>query len=244
MAQIIKTQGYILHTRSFKESSLFASILTRHFGKITVLAKGCRRPKSKMCGSLEPFNKDEIIYYKRESKEVYTLSDAHVLEHYERLRQSPGKVTSILVLCEFFNKTLPHEEPDQRAFALMEKYITTIEQAPQQSVKPLTYYHLLIALSYAGVRPHCDSCVKCGTHIPSTEHIDFSIAAGGLVCAHDYDDSVIKLSFTTVKAIQTVLTFGTMPVEHIAIDEIETLIPRYLSMHLDNLVLNSLKYLQ
>ena len=66
MANIIKTEGFVLKTMLFKESSLIASIFTKKFGKIKVLAKGVRRPKSKLCGALELFNLDEIIFYKRE----------------------------------------------------------------------------------------------------------------------------------------------------------------------------------
>lgn len=46
---------YILHTYPFKETSLIVEILSREFGRIAVIAKGARRPKSSLRGMLLPF---------------------------------------------------------------------------------------------------------------------------------------------------------------------------------------------
>ena len=39
--------AFVIHTQSFSESSVIAVLFTRHFGKISVIAKGAQRPKSK-----------------------------------------------------------------------------------------------------------------------------------------------------------------------------------------------------
>jgi DNA repair protein RecO (recombination protein O) len=127
MAHIIKTRGIVLHTRAFRESSLIASLFTKQHGKITVLAKGIRRPKSKLCGTLECFNLDEIIFYKREFKEMYTLSDAEVIERFEKIRTHAEKVAAAMVLCEFYNKTLPAEETDTTSFALLLEFLKSLQ---------------------------------------------------------------------------------------------------------------------
>ncbi|MCK4452894.1 DNA repair protein RecO, partial [candidate division WOR-3 bacterium] len=127
MANIIKTEGFVLKTMLFKESSLIASIFTKKFGKIKVLAKGVRRPKSKLCGALELFNLDEIIFYKRELKELYTLSDAVVIDDFEKVRAHPRKVNAGMVLCEFFEKTLPLEEIDSHAYTLLLNFLKELQ---------------------------------------------------------------------------------------------------------------------
>ena len=38
----------MLHTRPFKETSLLVDLFTRNHGKISVIAKGAKRPKSKI----------------------------------------------------------------------------------------------------------------------------------------------------------------------------------------------------
>ncbi|MDD9858119.1 MAG: DNA repair protein RecO [Gammaproteobacteria bacterium] len=47
--------AYLLHARPFSESSLLADLFTREHGRLSVLAKGARRGKSRSRGALLPF---------------------------------------------------------------------------------------------------------------------------------------------------------------------------------------------
>ena len=40
--------AFVIHTRAFRETSLIADLFTRNHGKLSVIAKGARRPKSKL----------------------------------------------------------------------------------------------------------------------------------------------------------------------------------------------------
>ncbi len=46
--------AYVLHTRPYQESSLLVELLTPQ-GRISVIAKGAKRPKSSYRGILQPF---------------------------------------------------------------------------------------------------------------------------------------------------------------------------------------------
>jgi DNA repair protein RecO (recombination protein O) len=48
-------QFYILHTYPFKETSLIAELFSENFGRIPVVAKGARRPRSSLRGMLQSF---------------------------------------------------------------------------------------------------------------------------------------------------------------------------------------------
>jgi len=245
MPDIIKTKGFILKTAPFKESSLFITLLTNDCGKIKVLAKGARRPKSKFCGTMEIFNLDEIIFYKKETKEVYTLSDASVIEDFKTLRLSPRKVNAGMVLCEFFEKTLPPEEYSRSAFRLLFGFLKDLQKTSTSRIKPLTICYLIKALPESGVRPHLTDCVRCSKKVVyDDKKIDFSIAAGGVVCEKDYDDTVIFLKKETINLLDGILSGKRIDIEDTAFLELERIIPDYLSYHLNNLVLNSLRHLE
>ena len=245
MANIIKTKAIVLKTIPFKESSLITSLLTDKLGKIKVLAKGIRRPKSKLCGTLEPFSLDEIIFYKREFKEMYTLSDASVLEGFDHIRSQPGSVHAAMVFCEFFDKTLPAEERDDESFSFFVRFLKKLQSVDETEVKSLVFSYLLRALSGAGVRPHIENCVRC--HTPMRTHekkFNFSINAGGLVCSKHYDDTVIFLSTETVDTIKKIYNNKDININNNSLREMENLIPAYLYYHLNSLVLHSLKHLR
>jgi DNA repair protein RecO (recombination protein O) len=219
-------------------------MLTRTYGKVDVLAKGCRRPKSTLCGTLEVFNLDEIIYYKRETKDVYTLSDATVIDDFEKIRSHTHTVNAAMVLCEFFTKTLPPEEQNDEAYALLHSFLKTLCDIDHAFVKPLTLYYVLKALSGAGVQPHLDSCVVCRRPIDSNARkINFSLAAGGTVCERDFDDTVVYLDKETVRTLHHIYTKADVDFKEMRFDEIEEILPDYLYYHLNNIVLHSLKHL-
>ncbi len=48
--------GYVLHTYAYKETSLIVELFTRRFGRVAVLARGARRPRSAMRGVLLSFH--------------------------------------------------------------------------------------------------------------------------------------------------------------------------------------------
>ena len=48
--------GYVLHTYPYKETSLIVEAFTRRFGRVALLARGARRPRSAMRGVLLSFH--------------------------------------------------------------------------------------------------------------------------------------------------------------------------------------------
>ena len=46
---------YILHTYPFKETSLLVEVFSENYGRLSLLAKGARRPRSLLRGYLQPF---------------------------------------------------------------------------------------------------------------------------------------------------------------------------------------------
>ena len=243
MPKIVKTEGFILHTFPFKESSLIVSVLTRSAGRIKVLTKGARRPRSKFCGTMELFNLDEIIYYKRERKEIYTLSDAVVLNHFEKLRRDPKRVNGASVLCEFFEKSLAMEQPSYSAFSLVDKFLRRLETIPQRLIKPLVLVSLLKGLRIIGFMPHLTSCVHCKQKIEPGPRVQLSISGGGVVCSRDYDDTVVFLSGQAYQTLIKIYKNQEIQFSLSIFDEIEKFVTRYLGYHFNRLVLNSLKFL-
>lgn len=53
--KVNQQSGYILHRQSYRETSLLVQIFTRNFGRLTLIAKGCRRKKSRVQGLFLPF---------------------------------------------------------------------------------------------------------------------------------------------------------------------------------------------
>jgi DNA repair protein RecO (recombination protein O) len=65
--------AFILQQRKYRETSLIIDALTRDFGRISLLAKGVRKAKSKTAGLLQPFVPLIISYVGK--AELKTLTD-------------------------------------------------------------------------------------------------------------------------------------------------------------------------
>jgi DNA repair protein RecO len=193
---------------------------------------------------MEPFNFDELIFYKREFKEIYNLSDAVVIDGFEQIRNDPQRVNAALVLCEFYNKTLPAEEPDHKAFSLFMDFMKNLKRVASPVVRSVALTFLFRAFSGAGVMPHLENCVRCHKPIQHNGKVDFSISGGGIVCDEHYDDTVIFLSTPTIDALKNINATAHPYIEGSSLDEIESFIADYIYVHLNNLRLNALKQLR
>ncbi|HEX7320854.1 MAG TPA: DNA repair protein RecO [bacterium] len=242
MADIRKTEALILTTIRFKETSLITSTLTRNEGKIKLVAKGARRPRSKFCGALEPFCLDTVIFYKKEDRDLYTLSDAVVIEPFDGIRKSARKSHGALVICELLDRTQPAGEGDERIFGLAVYCLHVLNDSHESDTRDVLYRFLLQSLDLLGVKPTLEKCMRC--HIPITlpQKYNFSIAAGGLVCDKDFDDSVVSLQPETVNAMKALYRGTTAILSDGSLGDIQHLLPAYFYYHLGGLRLNSLKY--
>lgn len=104
--------AYVLHTYSFKETSLVAELFTKEHGRVATVAKGARRPRSAMRGQLQSFQKLSATWSgKHELKTLYSLdwADGLVLLKGEALMCG-------FYLNELLLRLLPREDPHEQLF--------------------------------------------------------------------------------------------------------------------------------
>ena len=68
--------AYILHQQNYRESSLLLEVLTRDFGRISLIAKGVRKAKSKSAALLRPFQLLSLSYSGRSELKTMTGVEA------------------------------------------------------------------------------------------------------------------------------------------------------------------------
>lgn len=66
--------AFVLHHRPYRETSLIVDLFTRDYGRIAVVAKGVRTPKSRIRACLQPFNPLLITWQGK--SELLSLSGA------------------------------------------------------------------------------------------------------------------------------------------------------------------------
>jgi len=108
-----ENQGiYILHTYPFKETSLIAELFSEKHGRIPVIAKGARRPRSSLRGMLQSFQLLQATWSGR--GEIKTL---HNIEWCDKFLQVDGNA----LICGFYinellMRLLPREDNHPKLF--------------------------------------------------------------------------------------------------------------------------------
>src|SRR5690606_18496766 len=87
MAGSFKTQGVVLRSIRFGEADRVLHLYTAARGRVSAIAKGSRRPRSRFGGRLEPFFRLDLVLYEGRG-ELATVTAAHTLDGYPRLRAS------------------------------------------------------------------------------------------------------------------------------------------------------------
>ena len=109
--------AYVLHTYPFKETSLVVEVLTREFGRVGLVAKGARRPRSAMRGSLMAFQPLLLSWSGK--------SELRVLHRAEWQMGQP-QMAGIALICGFYLnelllKLLQREDPHPSLYACYEE---------------------------------------------------------------------------------------------------------------------------
>jgi len=113
--------GYVLHTYPYKETSLIVELFTRRFGRVALLARGARRPRSAMRGVLLSFHPLRFSF--STSAELGNLISA---EWAGALQPLAGQgLMCGFYLNELVLRLLPREDPHE---ALFDTYASTLKE--------------------------------------------------------------------------------------------------------------------
>jgi DNA repair protein RecO (recombination protein O) len=137
--------AFILQQRKFRETSLIIDVLTRDFGRVSILAKGVRKTRSKTAGLLQPFIPLTMSYFGK--TELKTLTDVEIIQPFIQLQGLAlycGFYVNELVGC-FLHQYDPH--PD--VFACYGKCLSSLsDRSKIEAVLRIFELDLLDAVGY------------------------------------------------------------------------------------------------
>tara|TARA_B100001175_G_scaffold177075_1_gene150431 strand:+ start:12583 stop:13275 length:693 start_codon:yes stop_codon:yes gene_type:complete len=123
MTQNNSDECFLLHQRAYGETSLIADVFTKKNGKMSLIAKGAKKPKSKFFGYLVPFHKLYITYSGRSDLKTLTSIDRN-LSNYENTMTKTSY--SLLYINELLTKLLPKDAKQEDLFTLYERFLNEV----------------------------------------------------------------------------------------------------------------------
>ena len=182
---IVKSEAIILKSIKYGESSKILTLLTDRYGKMSVIAKGVRGPKSKFGSLLEPMNHVSAVFYRKETRELQLLSQCDLMGYFPRVHEDVEKMGTAMGVIELASFASHQEESGPLFHAVLDT-LQTINDATKDIAIALYVYELRV-LEILGFRPSFHMCAHCSRPIeernpPGTFPGRFQLGYGGIVC--------------------------------------------------------------
>lgn len=174
---INKTEGFVLKSFDFRETSKIVTFFTKEHGKLKGVMKGIRKDSRKFGSNVDKFSKNEIVYYEYRRSELHLISQCDLKCYYFPIRQDYQKNLAANYVLELVDAIMQVEEQNEHVYQLLENFLESLETAKE--INKLIYAFQVKILLLSGFKPHLDSCVVTGQKI--TGRARFSVKLGGLV---------------------------------------------------------------
>ncbi|MEV4422103.1 DNA repair protein RecO [Patulibacter sp. NPDC049589] len=175
----VSTEAVVLRSMRYGEADRILHAITPEHGRVGAVARGARRPKSKLGGRLEPLSvvRLELI---RGRSDLHTVVGADTVAVHHRILTSHAALTHAQRACHVVDRTAAPDEPAERVHGLTRTLLALLDARPDAAHEGLQQAFRLKLLYALGVPPALGACVRCGR----TDHlVAFDASAGGVVCA-------------------------------------------------------------
>jgi len=202
------TTGIVLSRTNYGEADRIITLLTPDYGKLRCIAKGARRPKSKLASGVELFCVSQISYIKGKS-DLMTLTSTRVEESFDSIVQD---IERTMYAYEVFKciATITEDEAGEGYYRLLVRTLKSLNDATVPLAITSVWFDLAI-LDLTGHQPnlHTDAqgnkLTADGTYVFSFDDMSFAPKSGAgdsadlikflrLAIASDSPQLLIKVS--------------------------------------------------
>jgi DNA repair protein RecO (recombination protein O) len=179
MAGSLKTEAVVLRSMRYGEADRILHLYTPTRGRVSAIAKGVRKTRSRFGGRLEPFFHLRLVLHEGRS-DLLTVTSAETVSPHARLREGGATLDAAARACDAVNRLFGEAEPSEPVWFLLVNELGLLERDPRHAGHANQLAFRLKLLVAAGFAPQLSACAACG----EPEHlVGFSGAAGGVVCA-------------------------------------------------------------
>ncbi|HEY6736475.1 MAG TPA: DNA repair protein RecO [Candidatus Saccharimonadia bacterium] len=190
-----QTTGIVIGRTNFGEADRVIRLFTAEHGKLSVVAKGVRRIKSRAAGHLEPFGEVNLtLTTGRGSLDVITSARLQWYPH--ALTTDYARLERAFTLTTRLDRLTEPGESHPKVYRALDTLLRELDTGPGTALLELWYtLQLLNALGY---RPELGQCLLCGYNQPDRAYY-FDATRGGLVCERDTTPGPPAMSIPAIK---------------------------------------------
>jgi len=175
---VYKAEAIVLRRANLGEADRIVTLFTRGHGRLSVVAKGARKPKSRFAGRLELFTHLRALLAQGRTLDV--VSQVDVVDPFAAVRADLGRMSAASFVAEVTDRATPEREPQPAIFTALRQALGAIASGDAELAG---HWYAAQILSLSGYGPVTDRCVICGR--PLRSGAVFSLALGGSLCPAD-----------------------------------------------------------
>ncbi|MBI3129131.1 MAG: DNA repair protein RecO [Candidatus Tectomicrobia bacterium] len=176
---IREDEAVVLGAAPYSNTSLIVSLLTRGAGKVRLVAKGVRSPKSRVGVGLEPATRVHLEWFENPRREMGTLRKCETIAVHRRLWEDLEAMRAAGRMLGAVDRVLGPHEGDEGLFGLLGAALGALDEGMAPGgLEALFPVVLLQALGLEPALAYCPECAKT----PGGEAAMLDAASGELRC--------------------------------------------------------------
>jgi len=192
-----KCEGIILRTTDYGETNKIVTLFTREWGKIGVMARGAKKPKSRLAAITQPFTYGSFLVQKGNG--LGNLQQGEIITPLRSIREDIFLTAYACYMIELTDRSIDEKKSNPFLFELLFQSLNYLNEGYDPEI--LKNIFEMKMLNTLGHYPVLNQCVICGRN---EGQFSFSIKEGGIIChlCLNKDPYHIKLSSATVKLLR------------------------------------------
>jgi DNA repair protein RecO (recombination protein O) len=232
---IRRDEAIVLNRIPLRETSLIATLFSKHSGKIKVIIKGIRKERRQRTAAFEPFTLVSVVYYEKLRSELHLCSDVSIRNSYAGLRDRLDLMGHATYLVELVDKLFGVQDPHHDVHELLK---SAFDLFPSHAPELVARVFEAKILSEVGWLPILTKCALCGDQ--KLSQVTFSPRQGGILCCRcdQSEANTIAISNGTRQSLLYFLRHGMeqalrLRVPNATANELERISERFLRYHLE-----------
>jgi DNA repair protein RecO (recombination protein O) len=187
MSKIIKSKAFVLNKLDFGDTSKIVNFYSEEFGKVAGIIKGARSAKSKIGKIVDVLNCVEIIFYRKESRDLQIVTQADLISNFTNIKSDLEKTKYASAIIELVLKFTLENDPHPRLFNGLFKILQKMET---ESTEPMLQFVLFYKffLEEIGYGIDNEHCVECNSELTSSSEVNYNHEIGFMcgTCGKDH----------------------------------------------------------
>jgi DNA repair protein RecO (recombination protein O) len=175
--RLYRCEAIVLARMDFSEADRILTLYSRQHGKLRAIAKGARRPLSRLGPHLEYFNRSNLMLAK--GRELDVVTGAETADAYLGIRDDLDAFGHASHMVEILSRLTEDRQENQAVFDLLANSLRLLADG----VDPfhVTRHYELALLTLLGFRPELYRCIECRAALVAASH-PFATHRGGFLC--------------------------------------------------------------